>query len=110
MNREQRRLLKRKGKAKEYMNNLVNKFLSKDTAPFMREGTKVRLNYEKIIGDTDYPRKVERYKQFVESNRGAVFTVEYDPRHTNRPSLVCLAEDPSEVKWLWFTGDLEVVK
>ena len=37
-------------------------------------------------------------------------TVEYDERFKDRPLVVCLKEDPSEVKWLFSVLDLEVVK
>lgn len=105
-----RKIFSRSGKAQEHTNSLINRFLAKDKPPYFREGEFVRLDYEKITSEPDYSKKVDRYKQFVEENRGAIFTVEYDERHTHRPSLVCFAEDPSPVKWLWFTGDLELVK
>lgn len=108
MNRAERRLFHRKGKAKEYLKGLVNRFLSKPEASPMHRGTKVRLNYEKITADPDYARKVEPYKQFVEENRGAIFTVEYDDKYRHDPMFVCLKEDSREVRWLWHVSDLEM--
>ena len=52
----------------------------------------------------------QRYKDFVEENKGKELTVEYDERFKDRPLIVCLKEDPSEVKWLFSVLDLEVVK
>ena len=49
-------------------------------------------------------------EDFVEENKGKELTVEYDERFKDRPLIVCLKEDPSEVKWLFSVLDLEVVK
>lgn len=66
------------------------------------EGTKVKLNYESIINEPDYPKKKDRYKEFVENNKDKVFTVVYDEKYKNNPVLVSLEEDTNEVKWLWY--------
>lgn len=79
-------------------------------APVFYQGDKVKLDYVKIISNPDYPRLVSKYKKFVEDHKDKVFTVEYDPRHTIRPSIVCLAEDPTDPKWLWYTGYLQKVE
>lgn len=74
------------------------------------EGTKVKLNYDNITNDPNYPNKVQAYKDFVENNKDTVFTVEYDEKYTNKPLLVVLKEDTNEVKWLWHSKfDLIVV-
>lgn len=65
------------------------------------EGAKVKLNYDSIVNDPNYPRKVQGYKDFVENNKDKVFTVEYDEKYKNKPLLVMLKEDTNEVKWLW---------
>lgn len=80
--------------------------LMSETIP---EGTKVRLNVERIFAQKDFASLQPRYKKFVFEARDKVFTVEYDPERTDKPSLVCLAEDKSEIKWLWHVSDLEVV-
>lgn len=79
-------------------------------APVFYQGDKVKLDYVKIISNPDYPRLASKYKKFVEDHKDKVFTVEYDPRHTIRPSIVCLAEDPTDPKWLWYTGHLQKVE
>ena len=77
----------------------------------IEEGTKVKLNYDNIINDPNYPRKVQGYKDFVENNKDKIFTVEYDERYTNNPLLVMLKEDETEVKWLWHSKmDLTVIE
>lgn len=65
------------------------------------EGAKVKLNYDSIVNDPNYSRKVQGYKDFVENNKDKVFTVEYDEKYKNKPLLVMLKEDTNEVKWLW---------
>lgn len=107
MNREQRRLFERKGTAKQQMANLINRFMSKPEAPFIREGTKVRLNYSKIVSAKDYKKLVPEYRKFIEESKEKIFTVLYDERRADHPNLVHLEECP---KWLLFTGDLEVVE
>lgn len=95
-------------KARQRINSMINRFLSKPRES-IRRGTKVRLDYEKITSDPDYPRRVAPYRQFVEENRGAIFTVEYDDKYRHDPTLVCLKEDTREIKWLWHVSDLEIV-
>jgi len=74
------------------------------------EGTKVKLNVKQIKSRPDYIRMRDTYKEFVESNVDNIFTVEYDEKKKDEPILVCLMEDPSEVKWLFWVGDLFIVK
>ena len=82
-----------------------------DDADVISEGTKVKLNYDSIVNDPNYPKKVQQYKDFVEANKDTVFTVEYDEKYKNKPLLVVLKEDSNEVKWLWHSKyDLIVVE
>ena len=66
------------------------------------EGTKVKLNYENIINEPDYTKKVKAYREFVENNKNKIFTVQYDEKYKNKPILVSLKEDTSKIKWLWY--------
>ena len=66
------------------------------------EGTKVKLNYENIINEPDYTKKVKAYREFVENNKNKIFTVQYDEKYKNKPILVSLKEDTNEIKWLWY--------
>lgn len=82
-----------------------------DEDSVIEEGTKVKLNYDSIVSDPNYSKKVQSYKDFVENNKDTVFTVEYDEKYKNKPLLVMLKEDISEVKWLWHSKyDLTVVE
>lgn len=103
MNREQRRKM-----IKKYGNDVVDRFIHPEKPQEIPEGQKVMLNYSKITGRKDYPHLQERYKAFVEEHRNDILTVEHD-KMRNDNALVCLAEDPGEVKWLWGVGDLEVI-
>lgn len=72
--------------------------------PF-QPGDKVRLDIEKIMNDQEYKRKLQSYRTFCEMNADRVFTVEYIDGMN--PSVVCFAEDESNPKWLFWTGDLK---
>lgn len=72
----------------------------------LKEGEKVKLNYDQITGRKSWHKYNPVYKAFVEANKDRIFTVEFDEVHETRPSLVCLAEDDKEVKSLWWEGDL----
>jgi hypothetical protein len=114
MNREQRRTYAKKlrsnGISNETVSNIARLKRKLDSVPWMAEGEKVRLNMKSILADKDYEKKQDKWKQFVQDNKDTIFTVEWDAKHRDNPVLVCLKEDPSPVKWLWWVGDLEVVK
>lgn len=52
-----------------------------------------------------------QYKQFVLTNQDTVFTVELDKEYAEieHNQVVCLKEDPSEVKFLFVNADLKRV-
>lgn len=116
MNREQKRNLTNKLKAKGFKKSYIDAFIKLKelkALPIIPEGTQVKLNYNKIISGVDYNTNVdfnkEKYHNFVETNKDKIFTVEYDEKYKNKPNLVCLKEDETVPKWLWFIGDLEVI-
>ena len=91
------------------INDAVNGTL--DNIVTLPEGTKVKLNYESLTNEPSYPKKVNRYREFVENNKDKIFTVQYDEKYKDRPVLVSFAEDTNEVKWLWHCeSDLIVVE
>lgn len=91
------------------INDAVNGTL--DNTVTLPEGTKVKLNYESLTSEPTYPKKVNRYREFVENNKDKIFTVKYDEKYKDRPVLVSFAEDTNEVKWLWHCeSDLIVVE
>lgn len=117
MNREQRRIAQKKTGLSADKIKSVEEFveavkaghgtpLAPETIP---EGSKVKINVDRIFKQKDFASLQPRYRKFVQESRDKVFTVIYDPERTDRPSLVCLVEDPSEIKFLWSIYDLEVV-
>lgn len=70
----------------------------------LQEGDRVRLNVENIKKHPDYGRLSQAYRDFVELHEDDVFTVVYDERRKEKPTEVCLEEDPTG--WLFWTGDL----
>ncbi len=109
MNRIERRRLSKAGQTRQFLDDLSKiaeiKKAMKDLV--LQPGDKVRLNMETITSAKGYDKKLPAYKAFCENNAGRVFTVEYvDGMH---PSVVCLAEDESSPKWLFWTGDLKAV-
>jgi hypothetical protein len=113
MNREQRRAAVKNLKSKGISEIIAKQFIAAQEKFRMGEpipeGTKVKLNIKSLLSDVDYERKTPKYKKFIEDHTDEVFTVEYIPELTDRPTVVCLKEDPSEVKWTWWVGDLEIV-
>ena len=72
------------------------------------EGTKVKLNYDRIMENTE--GKSELYLKFVEEHKDDVMTIEYDENHKDSPSVFCLQEDTNPVKWLFDISDLTLVE
>lgn len=108
MNREEKRKYEQQLKARGASSNdirkalLIREYMALRTR--LHEGDKVKLDVQKIRDSPDWRKYSERYKQFVEENEDKIFTVEYDEKHSS--AVVCLKEDPSEVKWLWWEGNL----
>lgn len=73
------------------------------------EGCKVKLDTEVLKGGIDYNRKTEKWKQWIENHQDDTFTVEYESRFGDEPSIVLLKEDDTDPKWLWWAGELIAV-
>lgn len=110
MNREQRRKLEKqlvaKGATREQAKMLIQIHTDKGS---LKEGDRVRLNMKSILEQPDYANMNPKYKQWVEDNKDKVFTVEYDEKHGENSTLVCLREDESDPRWLFWVGNLEKV-
>ena len=78
-----------------------------ENAPDIPTGTAVKLNASKILATMG--SKSENYLTFVKENRGKLFHVSRDDPKA-APTIVTLKEDDSPKKWLFWTGDLIVVK
>lgn len=112
MNRKQRREME-----KELRKNGVSKQVAKDVVAVrdgkeMEEGTKVKLNYKRIITHPDWKKKLRKeYKDWIETHKDDIFTVEWDEMRKSNNTVdkkirVCLAEDTTVPKWLFLTTDL----
>lgn len=112
MNREQKRALNKKKTASTKGSrgkvNLKKKSVRQDEL-YIEEGTKVKLNIKRIKEHPDYKKLTDDFKAFVEANEDTIFTVEYDKYRKNPSTLVCLKEDPTPLKWLFWTGNLIVI-
>lgn len=114
INREEKRkyikTLRAKGISKEDAELYLNYKQKTESIISIPEGTKVNLDLEQIKSQPDYERHPEKYKNWVEANEDNVFTVEYDEGKKVNPVTVCLKEDESQPKWLFWIGDLKVVE
>lgn len=72
------------------------------------EGSKVKLNYERIIGNTE--GKSELYLKFVEDHKDDIMTIQYDENHKDSPTIFCLEEDTNPAKWLFDISDLILIE
>lgn len=111
MNREEKRALVRKLKAKGYSKVDIDRMVMvkemMNSSKNLQEGQKVRLNIERLRADVNWSGMNPRYKEWVEAHAGEVFTVKYHPEYS--PSRVCLEECDAVEDWLFWDGDLEVV-
>ena len=110
MNREERRNLEKaiKGgkvdieKVKQAVAELTNDMAS---SYGIQDGDKVRINYEKIVNDVNYPKMNPEFKAWIEDHKSDILTVEIPESHKNR--LFCgFAECSDDAPWLVFLGDL----
>lgn len=107
MNREERRHPKKALNVRQVLQDFstIQKVKSAlESGWQFQPGDKVQLNLSTIKGHPDYDKKVPAYKEFCEQNVNRIFTVEY-AKGLN-PSVVCLAEDKTDPKWLFWIGDL----
>ena len=108
MNREERRHPSKAARVRKIIEdfNTVRKIQKALGGGWTYEpGDKVKLDMEKIMADKEYDRKLPTYRAFCEANAERVFTVEYVAGMN--PSVVCLAEDESNPKWLFWIGHLK---
>lgn len=106
-------LRKKKEQQVQELKSIIAKYneLDNENNEFLAEGTKVKLNYEWITEEPSYINKAKSYKEFVESNKNTIFTVEYDKKYGDKSYMVCLKEDMTPTKWLWHSSlDLLVVE
>lgn len=114
INREQKRKYTQKLKAKGFNKQDIDLFLRykelSKTSDVLPEGINVKLDIDNIKSHPDYEKLTEKYRNWVEENKDKTFTVEYDYNKKSNPITVCLKEDESDPKWLFWVGDLKVVE
>lgn len=114
MNRQERRALIKKygkdrlGALRAFRDSQLALAQQRDS--FLSEGERVRIKTEAILNHKGAESLRQEYIQFLNDAKDKIFTVEYDPRFTKTPYVVCLKEDPTPVKWLFSVVDLEKVK
>lgn len=109
MNREARRKLSKKDKTLAKILKWNSDVEKQHVSCF--EGEKVKINYERIKNSKDWEKLRKEYKDFVESHKDDVFTVEFDPvkkalKAKTVDLLVQLKEDTTNPKWLFQARDL----
>lgn len=121
MNRVQKRQftknMRNKGKTEQEIDDMIelmgaiNKVSNETTVDSIPEGTKVKLNIEKIKSNVDYKAKVEKYKQFVDDNSDNILTVESGLSSNNEKLkyLFCFKEDTSDQKWLFHDSEVIMI-
>lgn len=104
MNREQRRKFDKQGFDGNKLAAIMN---AAEDNQLIKEGEKVKLDVKRITGRADWQKMNEKYRTFVMDNAKVIFTVRYEEKYGDKPSLVTFAEDST---WLWWVGDLIVIK
>lgn len=111
MNRAERRK-----QEKKFRKAGMNKAEAKLRADLMkseplREGQKVKLNYELMKRHPMWKNQEDEFKEWVVENKDKIFTVEYEPTRKQTNSYdktlnVNFVEDTHEPKWLLHTDTL----
>lgn len=81
-----------------------------DSKIVLPEGTKVKFNLDKILSQPDFLQSNPKFRDFIYNNKDNIFTIEYDKDHDSTSCLVCLEEDNTVPKWLFFNGYFDVVE
>lgn len=71
------------------------------------EGTKVKINYDRIMKKKE--ELSDNYIAWITEHKDEIFTCEKDETLSDTDMRVQLAEDNSEVKWLFHVSDLILV-
>ena len=85
--------------------SLIDEAIEHKANTQLNAGDKVYIDAEAIMSKPHFENMQPAYKEFIENSVNRVFTVEKEEKYIGKP-IVSLVEDPSEVKWLFFEGDL----
>jgi len=72
----------------------------------LREGERVKLNYDRIVAHPFWINGNLKYKEFVESNKDIIFTIEFEEKQKKDKIQCVLKEDVSLCKWIFNECDL----
>lgn len=112
MNRQQKRAkvkdLQKQGIKRETAKKFVEQRYSYQE---LEEGQTVKLNYELMIRHPDWKIQREDFKTWVTEHKDDYFTVEWDTTRKlnntkDKKINVCLAEDTTNPKWLFYSDTL----
>ena len=111
MNREQKRNIKKainRGKINiDKAQKAFTEILQEKVNAFgINQGDKVKLDYEKLTNDPNFSRMNEEWKKWIEEHKNTKLTVDFDENHVKNKLFCVFEEDESEVKWLFYVGDL----
>ncbi len=117
MNREEKRKFRANAKKRGFTDAEVDyMFNHKPNESLLWDGAKVKLDtiWMRLSPDWYNNRLRRDYKEWVLAHKDEVFTVELDEQRKTRDNgkhkdydlMVCLKEDKTNPKWLFFAGDL----
>jgi hypothetical protein len=108
MNRKDRRnFAKKLGISYAQLMDAINFEIVDMTIDQIPEGTKVKINYDRIMKHKD--ELSDKYIEWITEHKDEIFTCEKDESLSDTDTRVQLAEDTNEVKWLFHTSDLILV-
>jgi len=107
LNRETRRKLKI---TKEQADVLERLRKNREDEHVFKDGEKVKLNYEQIVKRNDWEKLNQKYKKFVEESKDSILTIQIDEIVHNKYKLISFKEDTMEPKFLFWVGDLLILK
>lgn len=115
MNREEKRKTMKSFTAKGYTAKQTERLLMIKSVvaskKFLKEGDRVKINIPQMQSRPEWKSNVDQNKSqfqaWVLDHRDEVLTVEYDKNHTKDPVIVCLKEDDTDPKWMFWEGDLD---
>lgn len=105
INRLQKRKMMKKLGVDFHTMNLINDAMEHEARTLLVPGDKVQINVDQIMAKPDFKNMLPTYQDFVKGSIGKTYTVIKEERFVGRP-IVSLDEDPAEVKWLFWEGDL----
>lgn len=87
---------------------LIMKKMLEEFIP-LKDGDRVKINYNRLTKLPDYPNMQNEYKQFIEENKDVIFTIKTYEKYAPDHAIVTFNEDNSwnfaEVMLIRLDGD-----